>query len=594
MIRKKLQYFKKNYLKCQYRNIISSSIKKRKHNYKEESLNLYVAFNYNINLCHERLDKYIYLYDVNSTIFKLSKYIHKFKKYINNQTTKKKEYERNGKYNYKIEQLFMCYISLHNNINRDIFLRLTRDVLNLPPLKEKIINDKKYYEYLLYEIIKCGQENKVHKIHFYEYVIKIISSFLLNSTLFFNEFFERKFFLDFLNLIKKEDIKNYINNFTYLLSCISLYKRTLKKNNTFHNNKDIILSSKFLSENNSNILIEKKKIELLVDSLNIILQIFDKIQNYHYFKLIDICNIFDFLNEFKSFHKIKICILINIHKYLIPSSDMKHLCLLLYLITSNNNNNNNNNRNIYNEYIQQDAYKYIYNIIFLRRNELYDIKNWNLFLLSLIKYKKNERINKIMRKGKIKNRKMIKSNGKINENINGKINENINGHINENINEHINENINEHINENINEHINENINEHTNENINIYTNKISGVSINGQTNKTTNMSLISPKKKRNYIKYNKKFELCLNVKNSYMNKKKKYKESILYFSIKNYFMELIKQEKKKIFNPKYIKTFYEYFSFYHIKKNYIRKKNYISPLVLIQNYESEKETQKKE
>lgn len=60
----------------------------------------------------------------------------------------------------------MCYISLHNNINRYIFLRLTRDVLNFPPLKEKIINDKKYYEYLLYEIIKCGQENKVDKIHF--------------------------------------------------------------------------------------------------------------------------------------------------------------------------------------------------------------------------------------------------------------------------------------------------------------------------------------------------------------------------------------------------------------------------------------------
>ncbi|SOV78461.1 conserved Plasmodium protein, unknown function [Plasmodium reichenowi] len=544
MIRKRLQYLKKDYLKYQYRNIISSSIKKRKHNYKEESLNLYVAFNYNINLCHERFDKNIYLYDVNSTIFKLSKYIHKFKKkYIKNQTTKKKGYEKNDKYNYKIEQLFMCYISLHNNINRDIFLRLTRDVLNFPPLKEKIINDKKYYEYLLYEIIKCGQGNKVDKIHFYEYVIKIISSFLLNSTLFFNELFERKFFLDFLNLIKKEDINNYINNFTYLLSCISLYKRTLKKNNTFHNNKDIILSSKFLFKNNSNILIEKKKMELLLDSLHIILQIFDKIQNYHYFKQIDICNIFDFLNEFKSFHKIKICILINIHKYLIPSSDMKHLCLLLYLITSNNNN-----RNICNEYIQQNAYKYIYNIIFLRRNELYDIKNWNLFLLSLIKYKKNEHTNKIMRKGKIKNIKMIK------------INEKINGHINENTNRH--------------------------------TNKISRVLINGETNKTTNISLRSPKK-RNYIKYNKKFELCLNVKNSYMNKKKKYKERILYFSIKNYFMQLIEREKKIIINPKYIKTFYEYFSFYHIKKNCIRKKNYISPLVLIQNYESEKEKQKK-
>ncbi|SOV22199.1 conserved Plasmodium protein, unknown function [Plasmodium sp. DRC-Itaito] len=547
MIRKRLQYLKKDYLKCQYRNIISSSINKKKYNYKEESLNLYVAFNYNINLCHERFEKNIYLYDVNSTVFKLSKYIHKFKKYIKNETKKKKEYEKNDKYNYKIEQLFMCYISLHNNINRDIFLRLTRDVLSFPPLKEKIINDKKYYEYLLYEIIKCGQENKVHKIHFYEYVIKIISSFLLNSTLFFNELFERNFFLEFLNLIKKEDINNYINNFTYLLSCISLYKRALKQNITYHNNKDLLLSSKFLSENNTNILIEKKKNELLLDSLNIILQIFDKIQNYHYFKQIDICNIFDFLNEFKTFHKIKICILINIHKYLIPSSDMKHLCLLIYLITSNNNS-----RNIYKECIQQDAYKYIYNIIFLRRNELYDIKNWNLFLLSLIKYKKNEYTNNIMRKRKIKNIKMIKSNGNINENINEDINENVNAH----------------------------------------NNKISGVPTNRQINKSTNMSLRSQKKK-NYIKYNKKFELCLNVKNSYMNKKKKYKERILYFSIKNYFIQLIEQEKKKKLNPKYIKTFYEYFSFYHIKKNCIRKKNYISPLVLIQNYESEKETHTK-
>lgn len=69
MIRKRLQYLKKDYLKYQYRNIISSSIKKRKQNYKGESLNLYVAFNYNINLCHERFDKNIYLYDVNSTIF---------------------------------------------------------------------------------------------------------------------------------------------------------------------------------------------------------------------------------------------------------------------------------------------------------------------------------------------------------------------------------------------------------------------------------------------------------------------------------------------------------------------------------------------
>ncbi|SOV13392.1 conserved Plasmodium protein, unknown function [Plasmodium gaboni] len=547
MIRKRLQYLKKDYLKYQYRNIISSSIKKKKYNYKEESLNLYVAFNYNINLCHERFEKNIYLYDVNSTVFKLSKYIHKFKKYIKNETKKKKEYEKNDKYNYKIEQLFMCYISLHNNINRDIFLRLTRDVLSFPPLKEKIINDKKYYEYLLYEIIKCGQENKVDKIHFYEYVIKIISSFLLNSTLFFNELFERNFFLEFLNLIKKEDINNYINNFTYLLSCISLYKRALKQNITYHNNKDLLLSSKFLSENNTNILIEKKKNELLLDSLNIILQIFDKIQNYHYFKQIDICNIFDFLNEFKTFHKIKICILINIHKYLIPSSDMKHLCLLIYLITSNNNS-----RNIYKECIQKDAYKYIYNIIFLRRNELYDIKNWNLFLLSLIKYKKNEYTNNIMRKRKIKNIKMIKSNGNINENINEDINENVNAH----------------------------------------NNKISGVPTNRQINKSTNMSLRSPKKK-NYMQYNKKFELCLNVKNSYMNKKKKYKERILYFSIKNYFIQLIEQEKKKKLNPKYIKTFYEYFSFYHIKKNCIRKKNYISPLVLIQNYESEKEAHKK-
>ncbi|CRG97667.1 conserved Plasmodium protein, unknown function [Plasmodium gallinaceum] len=468
MITKKFHKIRKGYLNC-YRNISNNG----KISYKDKNLNLCVSFNNNANVNHERFDNKFYLYNINSTIFKLFKYIHIFRKKY------KKDTDLNNKMKdkYKIEQIFMCYISIYKNINRNLFLKLTLEILKFSILNKKIINDNEFYEELLKEVIGCRKEKELEKTIFYEYLIKILSILLMNSN-FFNENFHRIFFIEALEMMKKEEnINSFMKNFTYILSCISFYNRILKKE--LYGNTSVLLNI----PSNNQIFLNQLKKNTLVNSLSIILDIFDRIQNYNYFNEVDICNIFDFLNEFKKTHNIKTIIYKNIHKYFTTLSQMKNLCLFLYLISTCTNA------------IHQNIYIYIYNIIFLKRKELTDLKNINLFLLSIIKYK-NEKsnldINKIKRNNLIKKRNL--------------------------------------------------------------------------------------KKIKNI---NKKFELCLKLKHGYIKKRKRNDEKVIYFFIKHQFIQLI---KKKKMSAKHVKTFYQYFLFYHIKKNFTRKKNYVSPINIINNY----------
>ncbi|CRH02527.1 conserved Plasmodium protein, unknown function [Plasmodium relictum] len=386
MIIKEYNNIRKGCLNCYFNRSYKSKI-----SYKDKNLNLCVAFNNNANINHEKFDSNFYLYNINSTIFKLVKYIHIFKKKYKN------DIDLNNKTNdkYKIEQIFMCYISIYKNIKRNLFLKLTLEIFKVPCLNKKITDDKEFYEELLNEVIKCRKAKDLEKSIFYEYIIKILSLFLMNFN-FFNENFQRIFFIETIKIIKNEEnINSFLRNFTYFLSCISFYNRILKKE--LYGNKPVLLNI----SSNSQIFLNQIKKNTIMDSLPLILDIFDKIQNYNYFNEIDICNIFDFLNEFKKTHKIKTLIYKNIQKYFTSSSQIKNLCFFLYLISNCNNTDH------------QNIYTYIYNIIFLKRKELTDVKNINLFLLSIIKYKNEKSVlekNKKKRNNLIKRRNLNKIN----------------------------------------------------------------------------------------------------------------------------------------------------------------------------------------
>ncbi|SCQ16916.1 conserved Plasmodium protein, unknown function [Plasmodium ovale] len=360
---------------------------------KEKRLNLCVAFNNNVNIFHERMDTNFYMYDVSSTIFKLLKYIHIFKnKYKNCAIKGGKEKDLMDN---KLQQIFMCYISIYNNINRNLFLKLTQAVFNFPPLLNKVMDDKEFYEQLLLEIIKCSEEEKIDKMQFYEQLIKILS-ILLRVINFFSNVFEREFFLQAIIIVNKEEnITNFINNFTFLLSCLSFYKRSLKtKSNNSRGETCTSLPQQLFPDCGTFQTCEK--INLLQNCTPIILEIFNKLKMYKHFSTGDVCNIFDFLNEFKQFHEIKIWICKDISTYFTTSSEIKNLCLFFYFITSCKNFNE--------KMMYKETYAYIYNILFLRRNELNDIKNMNFFLLSMIKCRNHEKavINSHLKRRKIK------------------------------------------------------------------------------------------------------------------------------------------------------------------------------------------------
>ncbi|KAI4834828.1 hypothetical protein MKS88_005507 [Plasmodium brasilianum] len=489
---------------------IASGSHKNKEYYERKSINLCTAFNNNVNIRHERLDSNCYIYSINSTIFKLLKHVHKLNK-------KFKKYKRDminmndtvmidkGNYHMKneIEQIFMCYVSIYNNIKKNLFLRVTLEILNSPVLYKKITDNKNFYEELLYEIIKCANENGMDKKYIiYEYLIKIVSTFLKNKN-FLNEIFQRIFFLQVIKILNKEQNINHfaISNFTFLLSCISFYKRNLKTDKYFYtkesqNHYPLLLYH--ISPDNKFFILHEKK-QLLQNCIPMILEIFTKMESYNCFSEIDICNIFDFLHEFKQYHRIKEIICSDIHKYFTTSSAVKHLCFFLYLLASSRNTDNNST-------IRTEVYNYIYNIIFLKRNHLTDLKNINLFLLSVVvnhkaDYKKYNKNIELTKNEQYKNIFSIKHKEKI---------------------------------------------DHTKK------------------------------------KFNKKFELCLKLRHRFIKKQKQRKEKIMYFFIKQCFMKLI--EKSKL-DSKYVKTFYRYFLFYHIKKNCTRKKNYLSPLTIVRNLE---------
>lgn len=107
-----------SYLKLYHRNIVTTN-KKTKIYYKNTKLDLYVPFNKNINMNHERLDSNFYSYDINSSIYRILKYVHILKKKSkthnnNNTKTDKKELSIDK----QIEQIFICYISLYKNIEK--------------------------------------------------------------------------------------------------------------------------------------------------------------------------------------------------------------------------------------------------------------------------------------------------------------------------------------------------------------------------------------------------------------------------------------------------------------------------------------------
>ncbi|CXJ17724.1 conserved Plasmodium protein, unknown function [Plasmodium berghei] len=369
-----------SYLKLYHRNIVTTN-KKTKIYYKNTKLDLYVPFNKNINMNHERLDSNFYSYDINSSIYRILKYVHILKKKSkthnnNNTKTDKKELSIDK----QIEQIFICYISLYKNIEKNMFLKLTLEVLKCPKLNKKIMNDNEFYQDVVFEILNYDKKEGIdNKTHFYEFVIKILSIFIKNND-FFEKNFQKIFFLQILeNINREENINNYMNNFTFLLSCITHYNRNLKNQlaEICENNSTVLLKN--APTNDKNILIIKEKKQIIQNSITIILNIFNKIKIYNYFNDTDICNIFDFLNEFKRHHTIKNVLCKDVHKYFTVSSEIKNLCLFLYFLSSCK-------YFLHYKNINKEAYKYIYNIIVYRKNELNDLNNMNLFLLAILKH----------------------------------------------------------------------------------------------------------------------------------------------------------------------------------------------------------------
>ncbi|CAG9472167.1 conserved Plasmodium protein, unknown function [Plasmodium vivax] len=366
----------RRYLQHTHANTSWRSTKENRH-YKGKDLNLCTPFNHTANLCHERMDGNFYTYDISATIFRLLKFVHKLQQREGPNVTDQTSSE-NMSPNYQVDKLFYCYASIYNNISKNLFLKLTLEFLKSPALHKKMTQNGEFYQQVLCEIVKCADgPEKMDKCFFYEYVIKILSVILKNKNA-FNDMYQRVFFQDVLKMIRGENNINYfIKNFTFLISCISLYKRRLKKEVHFNRpNGDVQME--YLAQDNETLLVQKKK-QLLQECLPIILDIFNKLQEYNHLNDVDICNIVDFLNEFKQSHKIKSAICRDIHKYFKPSSDMKHLCLILYLLTQSKNEETQ---------LTQVAYTHVYDIICCRRSDLTDPKNVNLFLLGVTRWRR--------------------------------------------------------------------------------------------------------------------------------------------------------------------------------------------------------------
>ncbi|VTZ70953.1 conserved Plasmodium protein, unknown function [Plasmodium chabaudi chabaudi] len=369
-----------SYFKLYHRNIVTTN-KKTKIYHKNTKLDLYVPFNKNINVNHERLDGNFYMYDINSSIYRILKYVHILKKKCNNHNdSNTKTDKKRLSIDQQIEQIFISYISLYKNVEKNMFLKLTLEVLKCPKLNKKLMSDNEFYEDVVSEILNYDNKEGIdNKTYFYECVIKILSIFIKTNG-FFEKTFQKLFFLQILeNINTEENINNYMNNFTFLLSCVTHYNRNLKNQlaEIYENTPTVLLKND--PTNDKNILIIKEKKQIIQNSVTIILNIFDKIKIYNYFSDIDICNIFDFLNEFKQHHSIKNVLCKDIHKYFTVSSEIKNLCLFLYFLSSCK-------YFLHYKIINKEAYKYIYNIIVYRKNELNDPNNMNFFLLAILKH----------------------------------------------------------------------------------------------------------------------------------------------------------------------------------------------------------------
>ncbi|CAA9990886.1 conserved Plasmodium protein, unknown function [Plasmodium knowlesi strain H] len=499
----------RRYFQHTHMNTASSSTKEKRY-YKGKELNLCTPLNHTVNLCHERMDGNFYAYDISATVFRLLKCVHKLEqrevpKIIPQTSTE------NTFINYQVDKLFYCYVSIYNNISKNLFLKLTLEFLKSPALHRRIVENGRFYEQVLCEIVKCADGHEtMDKSFYYEYVIKILSVILKNKNA-FNDIQERIFFQDIINMIREEKNINYfIKNFTFLISCISLYKRRLKKEIHFNRPKDDDVRMEYLAQDNQILLMQRKK-QLLQKCLPIILDIFNKLHQYNHLNDVDICNIVDFLNEFKESHKIKLAICKDIHKYFKPSSDMKHLCLILYLLTQSKNEE---------MQLTQVAYKHIYNIIFCRKSELTDPKNVNLFLLGVTRWRRKVDVQQNVRNTPLGRGTQSDSHP-------------------------------------------DGDTERVLRRRKTYSGRSKGrlQFSYGTKSRSTNL------------------QLCQLLRHKIIKKQKMKKEKKMYFWIKYCLLQFIKKGQLK---AKYVKTFYEYFCPYHISRKCTRKKNYISPLSIVQ------------
>ncbi|KJP84949.1 hypothetical protein AK88_05416 [Plasmodium fragile] len=504
----------RRYFQHTHTNTGYSNNKEKKH-YKGKDLNLCTPFNHTANLCHERMDGNFYTYDISATVFRLLKCVHKLQQQQGANMTGQTSNE-NMSTNYQVDKLFYCYVSIYNNISKNLFLKLTLEFLKSPALHKKMKQNGTFYQQVLCEIVKCGDgPETMDKTFFYEYVIKILSVIFMNKDA-FNDMYERMFFQDIINMMRGENNINYfIKNFTFLISCISLYKRRLKKEIHFNRPKDHV-RMEYSTQENQLLLMQEKK-QLLQKCLPIILDIFNKLQHYNQLNDVDICNIVDFLNEFKQSHKIKSAICKEIHKYFKPSSYMKHLCLILYLLTQSKNED---------MQLTQVAYTHVYDIIFWRRSELTDAKNVNLFLLGVTRWRRNTGVQQSTRTPVERSTPVERDTC-------------VGGHPDGNAERPL-----------------------------------------GKRRKKTHSAKGRDILQISYAAKSKStnLQLCQLVRHNFIKKQKKKKEKKMYFWIKYCFLQFL---KKGQLNNKYIKTFYQYFLPYHISNKCTRKKNYISPLTIV-------------
>ncbi|GAB68936.1 hypothetical protein PCYB_143640, partial [Plasmodium cynomolgi strain B] len=520
----------RRYFQHTHKNTASSSTKEKRH-YRGKDLNLCTPFNHTANLCHERMDGNFYAYDISATVFRMLKCVHKLQQRegpnVSGQTSNENMFT-----NYQVDKLFYCYVSIYNNISKNLFLKLTLEFLKSPALYKKMTQNGRFYQQVLCEIVKCADgPETMDKSFFYEYVIKILSVILKNKNA-LNDIYERIFFEDIIKMISGENNINYfIKNFTFLISCISLYKRRLKKEVHFNRPKDDV-QMEYLAQDNQILLMQKKK-QLLQKCLPIILDIFNKLQQYNHLNDVDICNIVDFLNEFKQSHKIKSAICKEIHKYFKPSSDMKHLCLILYLLTQSKNEETQ---------LTQVAYTHVYDIICWRRSELTDPKNVNLFLLGVTRWRRNAGVRQrtgtpVGRGTPVGGDNLVGSDTRSGGHPDGDAERPL---------------------------------------------KRRSSSSSRKKKKKTHSAKCRGLLQISYGAKSKStnLQLCQLVRHNFIKKQKMKKEKKMYFWIKHRFLQFV---KKGQLNSKYVKTFYQYFLPYHISKKCTRKKNYISPLTIVKN-----------